>query len=308
MENEKKAQSGAIMAEDKNIVRRQNGLMGNFYGDKDFKNLLLIRGNSCVNEQLTSNEIKNFRMKENQKIQSVRWQGFIQPKEDGIYTFSTGKHDQVMIQVDNCIVVDNIGRETEIKLQKDTLYKIIVEYQVKPDVEEAFTLLWGTEEKKEAVPHELLYAPSVAQKDQPTVIGSLHQLQYAVDDFIKEETDTDSDNIPDSWEYEGYTVVDGEFGVKDLVKWDDDIHEGAVDKEGNPLVKYVSSPMKWSTSDDPYSDYEKVTGIRMDTRVTKEAHHPLVAAYPDVHIAMEKYLVIPNTNYQAGQGEDLPNK
>ncbi|EEK70095.1 Protective antigen PA-63 [Bacillus mycoides] len=303
MANEKKVQAGsvdsyvqadAIMTEDKNSVRKQNGLMGNFYGDNDFKNLLLIRGNSCVNEQVTSNEIRDLRLKSSQKIQSVRWQGFIQPKEDGVYTFSTGKHDQVMIQVDNCIVVDNIGRETEIKLQKDKLYKIIVEYQVNPDVEDAFTLLWGTEEKKEVVPHEVLYAPSLAQKDQPTVIGSLHQLKYAVNDFIREEKDTDGDNIPDSWEYEGYTVVDGEFGVKDLVKWDDKIHQG--------LVKYTSSPMKWSTSDDPDSDYEKVTGLQMDTRVTKEAHHPLVAAYPDVHINMEKYLLIPNTNFQAGEG------
>ncbi|MGE1218394.1 binary toxin-like calcium binding domain-containing protein [Bacillus toyonensis] len=287
-------QSDAIMTEDKNSVRKQNGLMGNFYGDKDFKNLLLIRGNSCVNEKVTSNEIRDLRLKSSQKIQSVRWQGFIQPKEDGVYTFSTGKHDQVMIQVDNCIVVDNIGRETEIKLQKNKLYKIIVEYQVNPDVEDAFTLLWGTEEKKEVVPHEVLYAPSLAQKDQPTVIGSLHQLKYAVNDFIRDEKDTDGDNIPDSWEYEGYTVVDGEFGVKDLVKWDDKMHQG--------LVKYTSSPMKWSTSDDPYSDYEKVTGLQMDTRVIKEAHHPLVAAYPEVYIKMEKYLLIPNTNFQAGEG------
>ncbi|MGH0945199.1 binary toxin-like calcium binding domain-containing protein [Bacillus mycoides] len=288
-------QSGAIMTKDKNIVRKQNGLMGNFYGDKDFKNLLLIRGNSCVNENVTSNEIRDLRLKNSQNIQSVRWQGFIQPKKDGVYAFSTGKYDQVMIQVDNCIVVDNIGRESEIKLQKDKLYKIIVEYQVNPDVEDAFTLLWGTEEKKEVVPHEVLYAPSLAQKDQPTVIESLHQLKYAVDDFIRDEKDTDGDNIPDSWEYEGYTVVDGEFGVKDLVKWDDDVHRP-------PLVKYKSSPMKWSTSDDPYSDYEKVTGIQMDSRVTIEAHHPLVAAYPDVHINMEKYLLIPNTNFQAGEG------
>lgn len=311
MENEKKVQTGtvdssvqlgAIMTDDKNIVRKQNGLMGSFYGEKDFKNLLLIRGNSCVNEQINSYEIKKNRMKESKKIQSVRWQGFIQPKESGVYTFSTGKHDQVMIQVDNCIVVDTIGRETEIKLQKENLYRIIVEYQVNPDVKDAFTLLWTTEEKKEVVPHEALYAPSLAQKDQPTVIGSLHQLNYPIDDFIREEKDTDGDNIPDSWEFEGYTVVDGEFGVKDLVKWDDELHEGVVDKDGNPLVKYVSSPMKWSTSDDPYSDYEKVTGIQMDTRVTKEAQHPLVAAYPVVHIDMEKYLLIPNTNFQTGEG------
>ncbi|QWG87540.1 binary toxin-like calcium binding domain-containing protein [Bacillus mycoides] len=288
-------QSDAIMTYEKTNVRKQNGLMGNFYGDKDFKNLLLIRGNSCMNEQINSNEIKNLRLKKSQNIQSVRWQGFIQPKEDGVYTFSAGKYDQVMIQVDNCIVVDNIGREEEIKLQKDKLYKIIVEYQVNPDVEDAFTLLWGTEEKKEVVPHEVLYAPSLALEDKPTVQGSLHQLKYAVNDFIREESDRDGDNIPDGWEYEGYTVVDGEFGVKDLVKWDDDIH-------GPPLVKYKSSPMKWSTSDDPYSDYEKVTGLQMDTRVTKEAHHPLVAAYPDVHIDMEKYLLIPNTNFQSGEG------
>ncbi|MBK5424205.1 MULTISPECIES: binary toxin-like calcium binding domain-containing protein [Bacillus] len=287
-------QSDAIMTYEKTNVRKQNGLLGNFYGDKDFKNLLLIRGNSCMNEQINSNEIRDLRLKNSQNIQSIRWQGFIQPKEDGVYTFSTGKHDQVMIQVDNCIVVDNIGRETEIKLQKDKLYKIIVEYQVNPDVEDAFTLLWGTEEKKEVVPHDVLYAPSLAQEDKPTVQGSLHQLKYAVNDFIRDEKDTDGDNIPDSWEYEGYTVVDGEFGVKDLVKWDDKMHQG--------LVKYTSSPMKWSTSDDPYSDYEKVTGLQMDTRVIKEAHHPLVAAYPEVYIKMEKYLLIPNTNFQAGEG------
>ncbi|EJR24479.1 binary toxin-like calcium binding domain-containing protein [Bacillus cereus] len=304
MENEKNYGTGttqhsdqlsATMTEDKHQIRKQHGLMGYFYGDKDFKNLLLIRGNSLVNEDIHSHSIKTARFKASQQIQSVRWQGFIQPKEDGDYFFSAGKHEQVMIQVDQTIVVDTLGREHEVKLQKGCLYKVIVEYQVNSDVKDAFTLLWGTEEKKMVVPHEVLYAPSLAQKDIPTVTGSLHKLKSVVADFIREETDTDGDNIPDSWEYEGYTVVDGDFGVKDLVKWDDDVH-------APPLIKYKTSPSKWSTSDDPYSDYEKVTGIQMDTRVIKEAHHPLVAAYPDVHISMEKYLVIPNTNFQSGEG------
>lgn len=285
----------ATITDDKHRIRKQHGLMGYFYGDKDFKNLLLIRGNSLVNEDIHSNNIKTSRFKANQPIKSVRWQGFIQPKEDGNYVFSAGKHDQVMIQVDQTIVVDTLGREHEVKLQKDALYKIIIEYQVHPDEKSAFTLLWGTEEKKTVVPHEVLHAPSLAQKDIPTVTGSLHQLKSVVVDFIREETDSDGDNIPDSWEYEGYTVVDGDFGVKDLVKWDDDVH-------APPLIKYRTSPRKWSTSDDPYSDYEKVTGIQMDSRVIKEAHHPLVAAYPDMHISMEKYLVIPNTNFQSGEG------
>ncbi|WP_241675906.1 binary toxin-like calcium binding domain-containing protein [Bacillus wiedmannii] len=304
MENQKNIDRGninhsdqliATMTDDKHRIRKQHGLMGYFYGDKDFKNLLLIRGNSLVNEDIHSETIKKSRFKASQPIQSVRWQGFIQPIEDGNYFFSAGKHDQVMIQVDQTIVVDTLGREQGVKLQKGCLYKVIVEYQVNLDVKDAFTLLWGTEEKKTVVPHEVLHAPSLAQKDIPTVTSSLHKLKSTVYDFIREETDTDGDNIPDSWEYEGYTVIDGDFGVKDLVKWDDNVH-------APPLIKYRTSPMKWSTSDDPYSDYEKVTGIQMDPRVLKEAHHPLVAAYPDVHIDMEKYLVIPNTNFQSGEG------
>ncbi|WP_257140807.1 binary toxin-like calcium binding domain-containing protein [Bacillus wiedmannii] len=288
-------QLSSTMTDEKQHVRKQHGLMGYFYGEKDFKNLLLIRGNSLVNEDIHSDNIKKSRFKSSNFIQSVRWQGFVQPKDDRIYFFSSGKHNQVMIQVDSTIAVDLLGREKGVKLQKDILYKIIVEYQVNPEEKSAFTLLWGTEEKKTVVPHEVLHAPSLAQKDIPTVTSSLHKAKFAVADFIREETDTDGDNIPDSWEYEGYTVVDGDFGIKDLVKWDDDVH-------APPLMKYKTSPRKWSTSDDPYSDYEKVTGIQMDTRVTREAHHPLVAAYPEVHLDMEKYLIIPNTNFQSGEG------
>ncbi|MGQ3740358.1 binary toxin-like calcium binding domain-containing protein [Bacillus sp. Fil] len=282
--------------EDIPVKNKQNGLLGSFYGNKDFKDLVMLRGNSGVNEKKTPAEIIKILPKEKQNIQSVRWQGYIKPKKDGTYTFSTGKHKQVMIQVDNQIVLDDTAKKQEVKLKKDKLYKIIVEHQVNPEIKDPFTLMWSrNKNKKEVVSRDILYAPSFSQEDQETVHEGLYQSKQAVNKFIKEaESDRDSDNIPDSWEFEGYTMVDGENGLKDLVKWDDKIHQD--------LVKYKTSPAKWSTSDDPYSDYEKVTGLQMDTRVTKEAYHPLVAAYPDVHINMEKYLVIPNTNFQSGEG------
>ncbi|TKI79672.1 hypothetical protein, partial [Bacillus mycoides] len=37
--------------EDIPVKNKQNGLLGSFYGNKDFKDLVMLRGNSGVNEK-----------------------------------------------------------------------------------------------------------------------------------------------------------------------------------------------------------------------------------------------------------------
>lgn len=110
-----------------------------------------------------------------------------------------------------------------------------------------------------------------------------------------EEKDTDGDGIPDNWETNGYTAFLDKNNVVCVKSWE----ESFVNKG---YKKYVSSPMKSSTASDPYTDYQKVTGIMLDSNIKKEAQNPMVAAYPDIQMVMEKYKLIPNVNFSEQSG------
>lgn len=110
-----------------------------------------------------------------------------------------------------------------------------------------------------------------------------------------EEKDTDGDGIPDNWEANGYTAFLDKNNVVCVKSWE----ESFVNKG---YKKYVSSPMKSSTASDPYTDYQKVTGIMLDSNIKKDAQNPMVAAYPDIQMVMEKYKLIPNVNFSEQSG------
>ncbi|ALZ64487.1 Protective antigen precursor (plasmid) [Bacillus cereus] len=74
-----------------------------------------------------------------------------------------------------------------------------------------------------------------------------------------------------------------ERGKTTYIPWIDSIHNN----KKRIGQKYFSSPMKWSTASDPYSDFQKVTGM-IDKQVKREARNPLVAAYPIVNVDMEQ--------------------
>lgn len=115
------------------------------------------------------------------------------------------------------------------------------------------------------------------------------------DDLEEEEKDTDGDGIPDSWETNGYTAFLDKNNVVCIKNWE----ESFIDKG---YKKYISSPMKSSTASDPYTDYQKVTGIMLDSNIKKEAQNPMIAAYPDIQLIMEKYKLIPNVNFSEQYG------
>ncbi|OEH93767.1 binary toxin-like calcium binding domain-containing protein [Bacillus solimangrovi] len=96
--------------------------------------------------------------------------------------------------------------------------------------------------------------------------------------------DADGDNIYDVWEKEGYTYVLG----AGIVKWDDK----DADNYGEGAIKYVTSPFSRSTDEDPYSDYEEVTG-QVDKGIAAIAQHPLVPAFPDIQAEIEGVSITP---------------
>ena len=105
-------------------------------------------------------------------------------------------------------------------------------------------------------------------------------------------TDTSCNGIPDEWAIHGYTVfTNPNTGIILLEKWDDILH-------GNKpqYTRYFSAVYKYSTADDPYSDYQKVTGIGLDKGVSKDARNPLIAAVPIIYAKSEGVIISKNTN------------
>ncbi len=122
-------------------------------------------------------------------------------------------------------------------------------------------------------------------------------------DWEDDPLDTDRDGIENEWELTGYTVEQfpstGEIAV---VEWDDAKHDGAADPWGRPYERYVSSPLKASTNDDPWSDLQKVTHVQLDPGIAPEARHPLVSAAPEVEIDMTRFRLIPDTQWSDSRG------
>ncbi|WDV47576.1 hypothetical protein PV797_07795 [Clostridiaceae bacterium M8S5] len=115
------------------------------------------------------------------------------------------------------------------------------------------------------------------------------------------EPDTDHDGILDKFEKNEYTIkwlkTPGEDGKPYKFEiWDDSKHSEP------KFTKYKTSYLKRSTDDDPYSDLQEITGRGMDPSVTSEAQHPLVAAYPDITVNLEKFVISKNNSFTVGNG------
>lgn len=134
------------------------------------------------------------------------------------------------------------------------------------------------------LPTENIFAPSL-NKGSKTSFKSEELPE--VEEGFNDLTDTSKNGIPDDWSINGYTSVI-KNGMIVVEKWDDKIHL--------PMkkTKFYSSPLKWSTAGDPYSDYQKVTGIGLDNSIAKEARNPLVAAYPEISVELDGMVISKN--------------
>ncbi|OEH93768.1 binary toxin-like calcium binding domain-containing protein [Bacillus solimangrovi] len=123
-----------------------------------------------------------------------------------------------------------------------------------------------------------------------SLTGSLSLLAVSDDD---EELDSDSDGIPNTWEINGYTFSP----LIGLMEWDDEFLT-------EELEKYVTSPLRFSTDGDPYSDYEEVTR-QVDGAISTVATHPLVPAFPNIKAELDYIQITPNDTITLTDGTSV---
>ncbi|MCY9512386.1 PA14 domain-containing protein, partial [Paenibacillus larvae] len=228
-------------------------------------------------------------------FQSILWTGYIKPSETNDYFFSTSDDEYVALKIDGHLIMNGSGNKESVHLEKDKLYKIIIEYTPEEnqniDVLNTFKVFWEMGGgQKEIIPGENLVLPTRVERSQEDRILPMYNANgVKKDEHMK---DTDDDGIPDEWEINGYTVVDHV-----VVKWDEGKHAGK-------YKKFVSDPYDAHTAGDPYTDYEKASGI-VDKAILKVAHNPLVPAYPSIGVSMDKFIISTNENIEEGTDKSL---
>nr|AQM56941.1 Vip4Aa1-like protein 2 [Bacillus thuringiensis] len=284
------------------------GLLGYYFQDQKFQQLALMAHRQASDLEISKDEVKQLLSKEQQHIQSVRWLGYIQPPQTGDYVLSTSSDQQVVIELDGKNIINQTSMKEPIQLEKDTLYKIRIEY-VPEDTKEQenlldFQLNWSISGSEiEPIPENAFHLPDFSRKqDQEKIIPETSLFQEQGDEKKVSRSkrslatnpirDTDDDSIYDEWETEGYTIRE-----QIAVKWDDSMKDRG-------YTKYVSNPYKSHTVGDPYTDWEKAAG-RIDNGVKAEARNPLVAAYPTVGVHMERLIVSEKQNISTGLGKTV---
>ena len=267
----------------------------------------------CINESKTGDLsasltaarecIERLHQQPNQKLLNVaQWKAYVQVHEEGEYMFNITGHDQFVITFGDEQSGVAVQKMTKIRLKPNKWYELTIQCS---DIQKAeqVKLCWQTpgQTEQQVVPKEALILKNVKIDEQQKVadlkrnvslVGRSTQQKSTLAPDTKENNkshpiiapmvDTDGDGIPDDWEIHGYTVDEGQ-----LVKWRPEF-------ESNPeLQKRISSPCLWSTTGDPYSDYDKAMGY-VDGQVSAVARDPLVAAYPIVTASIEQVMLFPN--------------
>ncbi|AJI08436.1 binary toxin-like calcium binding domain-containing protein [Bacillus cereus] len=282
-----KAESGVVTQPE----NKRTGLMGYYYNDSNFSELVMMTPEKNGELKIIKEDHGELLPEGKRNIQSIRWIGYIKPSEDGEYIFSTSSDQNIVMQIDGKTVINQSPMENKIELDKDKLYEIRLEYRQDENGKHQnlsdLKLFWSrTNSDKIVIPEENLVLPNFAPGENKTkLIPETHSFDdNSIPDTADLCLDTDDDSIPDYWETNGFTIKGNKF-----VEWTDDLA-----KKG--YIKYVSNPMTAYTTGDPYTDFEKSAG-QMPAAVAKEAHNPLVAAFPAVGVKMEKMIISENKDY-----------
>ncbi|PEE32811.1 hypothetical protein CN271_14405 [Bacillus cereus] len=300
----------------------QKGLISYYFNDGNFRNISLVTTQTTGELSSLSSEIKPLLDTNNNgdRFQSAYIEGHIKIDESQMYQFTTSADKFVKLWIDGVQVIDRGEGDSMYKykqrvyLEKDKVYNIKVEYQnphqTNRDVD--LTLYWikgndlsGTNRK--VIPEDYLFSPELGLKTNNQNSVKHSRAARSIADSEKQQAqkndkleDIDGDGIPDTIETNGYTVT-VHNGKPHIIAW-----SALSEDSRKKLTKYLSSPMKWSTASDPYSDFQKVTG-RIDKQVKHEARNPLVAAYPIVSVDMEQIVLSKNQTLSFNEGGSKSN-
>ncbi|PEA55006.1 hypothetical protein CON64_09995 [Bacillus pseudomycoides] len=284
----------------------QEGLLSYYFNDLNFKEVSFMTNQQTGDLSTLPTEANDLSDGKAKKVQSAYWKGRIQVDETGEYSFTTSADQHVKLWVDGKQIINQSTSQQKIQLEKNKLYDIKMEYQNDSQDNQNFDLklYWTTpKNKKEIIPAKHFLLPEMKDNsNQSNSKSKDKRVRVARAAAVDEPTtlaDTDNDGIPDSLETSGYTA-DVKNGKLLVVPWLESIHS----KKG--LTKYYSSPLKWSTASDPYSDFQKVTGM-IDKQVKQEARNPLVAAYPIVNVDMEQIVLSKNKTVSITDGGSKSN-
>ena len=203
-------------------------------------------------------------------------------EKSGTYQLSTSENGAT-ISIDG-----NLAANQSISFEAGKVYSVVVAYASKNGIVKDLELRWlepGAKTSTKIPTNNILFATTKSLSPS----AALAKAGSTCNAFGLE--DSSCNGIPDDWGLHGYTIYTNPNTGKILLeKWDDTIHPTSKYK------KFFSAVYKFSTADDPYSDYEKVTGIGLDKGVSKDARNPLVAAVPIIYAKSEGVIISKNTN------------
>ncbi|WP_100618253.1 binary toxin-like calcium binding domain-containing protein [Bacillus cereus] len=275
------------------------GLLGYYFNEVDFNGLALVTNQPTGDLRVSSEDLLSMLTIDNKSFQSAFWYGLIQVEESGLYTFETSSNFQTKLWIDSHQLINQSENCISIQLEKGKSYELKMEYQNTMHLNKKgdLQLYWiKPNNQKEIIPPKNLLLPkNITDEKKGEKLNTFQRSKRNIGMQLNNQTpDSDNDGIPDSLEINGYTV-DIKNGKFVIVGWNENIHSR------KKLKKYYSSPMKWSTASDPYSDFQKVTGL-IDKQVKQEARHPLVVAYPIVNTVMENIIISKNQNISFDNG------
>ncbi|MFS1519442.1 binary toxin-like calcium binding domain-containing protein [Bacillus sp. SCS-151] len=275
-----------------------NGLKETYYSDDEFTNYLLIRSeDSDASFNINSIDAPASLQEKIENVHSIKWDGFVQPEYSEEYTFTTTDNDHIKLWVNGELLIN--GQELEpqsILLKANQQYSIAVLYSNAEVVLSELNIKWSSShQEEETIPKERLFPPVQGEEkieEQPKTKSIVSSGPTP----CTEGYDGDADCIPDDWEMEGFTYIQG----VGLVEWDDEYLS-------DNLLKYTTDPAQTSTDQDPYSDYMEATKVNMDLAVQSPGDHPLVPAYPDMEVTLDGFDYTPNETITLTDGSSISN-
>ncbi|KOM97482.1 hypothetical protein ACP49_10530 [Clostridium botulinum] len=277
----------------------RSGLLGYYFSDSDFKNPTLYAPtrNGKLMFDITS-EDKGLLTKNNSNYKSIKWFGYLKSNTTGDYKLKISDDKNAIIEVNGKIVSNKGEKKETIHLKKGQLVEIKIEYQNKKGIKFDDKILTNMvlekidkHGKSIKIEQSELNNPEYDKQEKKHLLArSLKSNLFKASKPSKisledddEDVDTDNDTIPDKWEINGYTVKN-----RKAVKWEDTFAQ-----EG--YKKFTSNPLDAHTVGDPYTDFEKAAKD-IDKSNDPSTFNPLVAAYPNVNVSMEKMYLSLNEN------------